>query len=158
MKITVVGLGRVGTIVASGLASAGHDVLGVDIDHDRVAVLREASLSFYEPGLAERTAQVLRGGSLRVLHRDGVADDLGEVAVIAVGTPQAGQCVAELNQVREAVSWVKHMRPRDLVIAMKSTVPPGTGFELISKELSGAGIGYISNPEFFREESGPSKP
>lgn len=151
MKITVVGLGRVGTVVASGLASAGHDVQGVDIDHDRVAVLREARLSFYEPGLAERMAQALRGGSLRVLHRDGVADDLGEVAVVTVGTPQAGQCVAELHQVREAVSWVKHKRPRDLVIAMKSTVPPGTGFELMSKELSGAGIGYISNPEFLRE-------
>lgn len=151
MKITVVGLGRVGAVAASGLALAGHDVLGVDIDHDRVAVLREGNPSYYEPGIAERMAVVLQEGFLRVLHRDGVADDLGEVAVVTVGTPQVGQCAAELNQVREAISWVKHKRPRELVIAMKSTVPPGTGLELMSKELSGTGIGYVSNPEFLRE-------
>ena len=151
MKITLVGLGRVGTVVASGLASAGHDVLGVDIDHGRVAALRRGIPSFYEPGLAERMALVLQEGSLRVLHRDEVAEDLGNVAVVTVGTPQAGQCVAELNQVRGTVSWIKDKRPRDLVIAMKSTVPPGTGFELMSKELSGTGICYVSNPEFLRE-------
>ncbi len=151
LKITVVGLGRVGTVVASGLASAGHDVLGVDIDQIRVVSLREANPPFYEPGLAERMALVLQEGSLRVLHRDEVAEGMGEVAVVTVGTPQAGQCVAELDQVRGAVSWIKDKRPRDLLIAMKSTVPPGTGFELMSKELSATGIGYVSNPEFLRE-------
>ena len=151
LKITVVGLGRVGTVVASGLAAEGHGVLGVDIDHGRVAALRGGKPPFYEPGLAERMALVLQEGSLRFLHRDEVAEDLGNVAVVTVGTPQSGQCVAELNQVREAVSWVKHKRPRDLVIAMKSTVPPGTGLELMSKELSGTGVGYVSNPEFLRE-------
>lgn len=151
MKIAVAGLGRVGTVVASGLAAAGHEVLGLDIDHDRVAALREGNPPFYEPGLAVRMALFLKEGSLRILHRDEVAEDLGEVVVVTVGTPEAERCVADLHQVRGAVSWIKCKRRRDLVIAMKSTVPPGTGFELMSKELLGTGIDYVSNPEFLRE-------
>ena len=151
MKITVVGLGRVGTVVATGLAAAGHEVLGVDIDDGLLTTLSRASPPFYESGLAGRTAQALQKGSLRLLHRDDVVEDLGEVAVIAVGTPPGREPAPELNQVRDAVSWVKTMSSQDLVIAMKSTVPPGTGLELVEAELSGTGIGYAANPEFLRE-------
>ena len=77
-------------------------------------------------------------------------EDLGEVAVIAVGTP-GREPVPDLKQVRDAVSWVRSKIPRNLVIAVKSTVPPGTGLELAEAELSGTGIGYVANPEFLRE-------
>lgn len=151
LKITVVGLGRVGTTAASGLASAGHSVLGMDVDRERVEALRGGSSTFYEPGLAERMTLALERGALRVLHRDDVTEHLGEVAVVAVGTPQSGESVADLRQVREAVSWIRSMRSRNLVIAMKSTVPPGTGMDLMGDELLGTGIGYVANPEFLRE-------
>ena len=151
LKITVVGLGRVGTVVAAGLAAAGHEVLGVDIDHGVVTTLSRGSPPFYEPGLADRIAQALLTGRLRPLHRDVVMEDLGEVAVIAVGTPPRREPAPELKQVRDAVSWVRSVKPRDLVIAMKSTVPPGTGLGLVEAELSGTGIGYVANPEFLRE-------
>ena len=151
LKITVVGLGRVGTVVTSGLAAAGHEVLGVDIDQGVVTTLSRGSPPFYEPGLADRIAQALQTGSLRLLHRDEVMEDLGEVAVIAVGTPPSREPAHELKQVRDAVSWVRSMGPQNLVIAMKSTVPPGTGLELVEAELSETGIGYVANPEFLRE-------
>ena len=51
MMTTVIGLGRVGTVAAAGLASAGHDVLGVDVDRQRVAQLGTGTLPLYEPGL-----------------------------------------------------------------------------------------------------------
>lgn len=133
------------------MTAAGHEVLGVDIDHGLVATLRRARPPFYEPGLADRIAQALQTGRLRLLHRDVVMEDLGEVAVIAVGTPPGRESAPELKQVRDAVSWIKSVKPRSLVIAMKSTVPPGTGLELMEAELSGTGIGYVTNPEFLRE-------
>ena len=138
-------------MVAAGLASSGHNVLGVDVDHDRVAALHGACPPFYEPGLAERMALSLERGTLRILRQEQVDEDLGDVAVITVGTPPDQEACVDLRQVREAVSWIKNTNPRDLVIAMKSTVPPGTGMELMGSELPGTGIGYVANPEFLRE-------
>ena len=78
-------------------------------------------------------------------------EDPGEVAVVAVGTPPARESAVNLRQVRAAMSWVKSMIPNNLVIAMKSTVPPGAGLELMEQDLAGTGIGYVANPEFLRE-------
>ena len=94
-------MGRVGTVVAAGLASSGHNVMGVDVDHERVAALHGACPPFYEPELAERLALALERGTLRVLHRDQVTEDLGEVAVITVGTPPDRGYGVDLRQVRE---------------------------------------------------------
>ena len=105
----------------------------------------------YEQGLQERVASALQRDALRFLHRDAVTEDLGDVALIAVGTPAGDGAAAGLHQVRAAVSWIKSTRPRDLVIAMKSTVLPGTGQRIVAGELAGTGIGYAANPEFLRE-------
>lgn len=144
-------MGRVGTVVAAGLAAAGHNVLGVDIDHFRVTALREGSTTYHEPGLSERITEAYRSGALQFRRLDDVGHDMGEVAVIAVDTPKDRELAPGLKQVRNAVSWVRSLKPQNLVIAMKSTVPPGTGLELIKAELLGTGIGYVANPEFLRE-------
>ena len=151
MKIAVVGLGHVGTVAAAGLALAGHDVLGVDIDRERIDLLQMGRVPLYEQGLQERVTSALQRDALRFLHRDAVTEDLGDVALIAVGTPAGDGAAAGLHQVRAAVSWIKSTRPRDLVIAMKSTVLPGTGQRIVAGELAGTGIGYAANPEFLRE-------
>jgi UDPglucose 6-dehydrogenase len=144
-------MGHVGLVAAAGLALAGHDVLAVDIDPRQVEALKQGQVPFHEPGLVERVAEGLLRSGLRLLHCDEVYEDLGEVAVVAVGTPPDQGVVAGPSQVEAAVSWIKSTRPRDLVIAMKSTVPPGTGLRLIKQELAGTGIGYTANPEFLRE-------
>ena len=151
MKITVVGLGRVGAVAAAGLALAGHDVLAVDINLERVGALKGGQSRSYEPGLGRWVSSALQMGALRFLHRDEVREDLGDIALVAVGTPPAQGSAADLQQVRAAVSWIKSMYPEDLVIAMKSTVPPGSGLRIIEQELAGTGIRYVANPEFLRE-------
>ena len=151
MKITVVGLGYVGTVAAAALAGAGHDVLGIDIDRDRTDLLRRGEVPIYEPGLEERIVAALGAGTLRFLHPDDVAESLGDVALIATGTPPTHGGGADLHQVRAAVSWVRSMSPTDLTVVMKSTVPPGTGRKLLETELRGTSIRYASNPEFLRE-------
>ena len=151
MKTTVIGLGYVGTVAAAGLASVGHDVLGVDIDQVRVHELKSGNLPLYEPGLGELIADSVSSGKLRFMRCDEVDESLGDVALIAAGTPQSTGGAVDLRQVRSALSWIVDECRSDALILMKSTVPPGTGVKLISQELEGASEGYVSNPEFLRE-------
>ena len=151
MKITVVGLGYVGTVAAAALAGAGHDVLGIDIDRGRTDLLSKGEAPLYEPGLKDRIRAGLGAGTLRFLHRDDVADPLGDIALIATGTPPTHGGGADLHQVRDAVNWVRSMDSNGLTVVMKSTVPPGTGRKLLETELRGTSIRYASNPEFLRE-------
>ena len=151
MKITVVGLGRVGTVAAASLALAGHEVVGVDVDRERVRRVQAAQLPIHEPGLQNRVGEGLKKRLLRVVHRDEVEEDLGDVALITVGTGtrySMGGCV---QQVADAVAWVQNCRSQDLTLVMKSTVLPGTGRQILASELADASISYVANPEFLRE-------
>ena len=150
MIVTVIGLGPVGTVAAVSLAAAGHEVLATDVDRGKVQALCAGEYVGHEPGLAERLKSVLRAGNIRFQHCDDVDEDLGQVAIIAVGTPPREGYAPDLDQVHAAVRWVKERCDGDLVVAMKSTVPPGTGQIIVENELCGSGIGYASNPEFLR--------
>ena len=151
MKLTVIGLGCVGTVAAAGLAVAGYEVLGVDLDRQRIAMLASGKTPFYEPGLEALLRIGLQEGRLRFLHRDEVSEPLGEAALIATGTPPADGGAVDLSQVWSAREWVRVHGARGLVVVMKSTVPPGMGLKLQGELLGGLGIRYVSNPEFLRE-------
>ena len=151
MKITVIGLGYVGTVAASCLAGQGHDVTGVDLDPERITTLQSGRLPIYEPGLAQIMTAAIGGESLRFAHTSDFNEPLGEVALVAVGTPQGPEGAADLRQVRSAVKWVRERGGNGSTLVMKSTVPPGTGQRLAARDLAGSGIGYVSNPEFLRE-------
>lgn len=153
MKITVMGLGYVGSAAAAGLAKAGHQVLGVDVDHQRVADYQQGRVHIIEPDLPELILAGLEQGNLRFEHNDDVQEGLGEAVVIATGTPPSGDGGADLDQVRSALHWLKDRATSDTVVVMKSTVPPGTGLRIMANELAGTDIGYVSNPEFLREGS-----
>ena len=151
LKITVVGLGRVGTVAAASLALVGHEVVGVDVDRERVRRLQAGQLPMYEPGLQNRVADSVEKRLLRVVHRDDVGEDLGDVALITVGTGAGHSMAGCVQQVADAVAWVKNCRSQDLTLVMKSTVLPGTGRQILASRSAGAGISYVANPEFLRE-------
>ena len=156
LNITVIGVGYVGTVAAACLADAGHRVLGVDIDRDRIAMLSAGNLPFYEPGLQELIGSSLGEARLRFKHRDDVTESLGDVALISTGTPQTANGAADLSQVRSALHWIRSQDHADTVVVMKSSVPPGTGQRVIEHEArnaayAGVGLRYVSNPEFLRE-------
>ena len=151
MKITVIGLGHVGLVAAAGLAASGHDVLATDIDRSRLDALKSGELPFFEPGLADWVHCGLQRDKLSYLHPGELNGDLGEIALVAVGTPADHKYNADLKEVWSTISWIKGMDPGDLVVVMKSTVPPGTGQAIVQRELEGCGIGYVSNPEFLRQ-------
>ena len=151
MKITVVGLGHLGVVAAGGLAMAGHEVTGVDIDDRSVRKLRSGDAPFYEPGLEEWVAAGIDRGNLRFFHLDEFSGPLGDAALVTTGTPAAGNGEADLGQVQSVLTWIKRLKPRNLVLVMKSTVPPGTGRAILRQELRGMDVDYIANPEFLQE-------
>ncbi len=151
MKITVVGMGHLGTVAASGLALSGHQVTGVDIDAGRVERLRKGVAPIYEPGLRQWVATGIERGSLSFAHTDEFDAPLGDVVMIATGTPASANGEADLSQIRSALAWVRSRHPRNLVLVMKSTVPPGSGADFIHHDLNDSSVTYVSNPEFLRE-------
>ena len=149
MKVSVVGLGYVGSVVAVGPAAGGHDVLGIDLDVAKVTALRDGKPPIYEPALQELLRKVAGRNKVRFLHTDEVSESLGRAIIVCTGTPATGG--ADLGQVRSALSWIAEKQPDDGVIAMKSTVPPGTGIRLRESALRSCRLQYASNPEFLRE-------
>ena len=151
MKVTVVGFGYVGTVTGACLASQGHQVTGVDLDWDRISTLQSGLMPVYEPGLEELTHSALDRDLLKIVHASDFCEPLGEVVMVAVGTPQLSDGGADLGQVYSAINWIREQKPNGTTVVMKSTVPPGTGLRLTKRQLSGSGMRYVSNPEFLRE-------
>ena len=147
------GLGYVGTVAAVGLAAAGHDVLGIDINPQRVEACSDGNIPFFEPRLSEFLNDGLDKGNLRFLTNDRVSEPLGDVVIVATGTPPTSTGAADLAQVKDSLSWIKSVQPQGCIVLMKSTVPPGTGIRLSKTLLGGGHFEYVSNPEFLREGS-----
>jgi UDPglucose 6-dehydrogenase len=137
------------------MASAGFDVVAVDIDADKIAALAAGTLPFHEPDLPELLVEALASGRLRFTADPAVAGRHADVHFICVGTPQTkGSDAADLTYVFESVAALApHLRSGSLVVG-KSTVPVGTAAELarLVEELApGKGVEVAWNPEFLRE-------
>ncbi len=151
MNITVVGLGYVGAVAVAALSKAGHNVLGVDVDQGKVSSFQQGVCPFYEPQLSDLISAGLAAGRLRFHRLDEVKEPLGEIILVAVGTPTQAYGGTYLSQVYSAIRWIKARNPDRAVVVMKSTVPPGTGLRLMGEELADTRLQYVFNPEFLRE-------
>ena len=153
MRITVLGCGYLGAVHAAAMAALGHDVLGVDVDADRVGALAAGRPPFYEPGLAELLERVTREGCLRFAVAP-VSEQLAraELHFITVGTPQSDDGSADLSHVEAAVEALRGALPAGsgAVVVGKSTVPVGTASRL-AESLAPRGAALVWNPEFLRE-------
>ena len=132
------------------MAELGHEVVGVDIDEEKIARLAAGDPPFFEPELPELLRSAIASG--RLSFTTSLAAVRGaEVHFVAVGTPQQPQSyAADLRHVDAAIAGlVPHLRFGDLVVG-KSTVPVGTAVRLAeSVEQVGARLAW--NPEFLRE-------
>jgi len=151
MNITVVGLGYVGAVAVAALSKAGHNVLGMDVDQEKVSSFQGGICPFYEPELSELISSGLETGHLRFHHLDKVNEPLGEIILVAVGTPTQAYGGTDLSQVYSAIRWIKERNLDRAVVMMKSTVPPGTSLRLMNEELADSQLKYVFNPEFLRE-------
>ena len=152
MRISVVGCGYLGAVHAASMASLGHDVVGVDVDADKVTALTAGQAPFFEPGLPGLLEQEV--GSGRLSFTTDVSRAAGaRVHFVCVGTPQRqGEYAADLRYVDAAVeSLLPHLAPGDLVVG-KSTVPVGTAARLAARVREAQpGARLVWNPEFLRE-------
>ncbi|MGM1017685.1 MAG: UDP-glucose dehydrogenase family protein [Actinomycetota bacterium] len=150
MKLSVIGCGYLGAVHAAAMASLGHDVVGVDVDADKIAKFSAGKAPFFEPGLDEILAEGLASGKLRFSTEFAEIAD-AQVHFIAVGTPQRKDGYgADLTYVDSAThSLLPHLRAGSLVVG-KSTVPVGTA-ERLAGIVAPSGAHLAWNPEFLRE-------
>jgi UDPglucose 6-dehydrogenase len=149
--IAVIGTGYVGLVTAAGFAQLGTEVWCVDVDAEKIALLRQGEIPIYEPGLGECIAT----------HRDRLhfSTDLApalensRLLFVAVGTPPTYSGDADLSAVHAVVASMPASEHHALV--MKSTVPVGTGASIkrIFAEQGKSGFAYVSCPEFLKEGS-----
>jgi UDPglucose 6-dehydrogenase len=155
-SLSVVGTGYLGATHAVCMAELGHDVIGVDVDAQKIERLRAGEVPFFEPGLEPLLRKHLEGGRLRFTTDYAEAAAGADVHFLCVGTPQAqDRNAADLQYVDAAVrALIPHLTRRALVVG-KSTVPSGTADRLDawirSEAPAGEAIELAWNPEFLRE-------
>jgi len=158
--VAVLGLGYVGCVTAACLASLGHRVFGVDRDQHKVNEVRSGRAPFYEPGLEELVRETTAAGRLSA---DTSAEVIAEadIALVCVGTPSEKNGNLGLEQLRRAVGEIaaqaagpERSRAKPLIVAIRSTVLPGTCEEVVRPAFAGsASVIVVSHPEFLREGS-----
>jgi UDPglucose 6-dehydrogenase len=152
-KIAVIGLGYVGITTSVGMGQLGHEVIGYDINRDRVICLAAAKAPIHEVGLEQALESLTESGKVSFTHSyQDIADFEAEYFFICVPTPQDASGAANLTFVLAAAKEVSRIAPADVVVVLKSTVPVGSG-ERVKHALSRLDIHVASNPEFLREGS-----
>jgi GDP-mannose 6-dehydrogenase len=156
-NVAVFGLGYVGCVTAACLAELGHRVTGVDRDGGKVHSISQSQAPFYEPGLAEIVREAVRSGQLRATQSPAEALQDADIALICVGTPSERNGNVGLEQLRRVLQDIRDTMARSSsarppIVAVRSTVFPGTCEEVVIPALAGCpGVRVVSNPEFLRE-------
>jgi GDP-mannose 6-dehydrogenase len=165
VKVAVFGLGYVGTVTAAGLASRGHEVVGVDVDPLKVGAIQEGRSPVVEPGIDELIAQGVASGRLAATLDARDAVDRADVSLLCVGTPSTPQGGTDLTYVSRALADLRtamaEVTPPESgfhSVVVRSTVPPGTGATVVAPEFAeppaGWAVGTAMCPEFLREGCG----
>jgi len=152
MKISVIGTGYLGVTHAAALSSLGFDVVGIDIDSEKISSLKKGVVPFFEPGLQELVEKELQGGRLQFTNDFSDAKDC-EIHFICVGTPQRKDSLAaDLQFVDSAIEMIGPVAKANSLIVGKSTVPVGTAERLAKRLLElNPNVELAWNPEFLRE-------
>ena len=153
MKICVVGLGYLGATHALAIAKLGHEVLGLDLDTNKVYSLNVGKVAFHEPGLEEALREALSKESV-TFQTLLEAARASELIFICVGTPQnASGKSADTSYVFSAGESLAKVITPETVVVGKSTVPVGTAAALRDQmsEVAGFPVHLAWNPEFLRE-------
>jgi len=157
IKIGIIGTGYVGLVSGACLADFGNEVRCVDINAERIELLRKGIIPIYEPGLKEIVARNTDGGRLLFTTNLGEAVENSDVVFIAVGTPSLPDGSTDLSFAFSASEQLARHINGYKVIVQKSTVPVGSTRRIaeVIKENAPAGAEFdvVSNPEFLREGS-----
>jgi len=161
VKISVLGLGYVGTVVAGCLARAGHEVIGIDTELRKVELVNAGKSPIIEKEIGQIIAQQVEAGRLSASTEVTVAVQQSDLILVCVGTPSRSNGDIELRHVRrvcEQIGAALRTHSGAPVVAVRSTLLPGTMRELVIPTLeassgrqAGSDFGVCVNPEFLRE-------
>ncbi len=157
MRVSVIGTGYVGLVTGACLAHIGHDVVCVDNNVEKVAILQAGQSPIYEPGLAD----ILGSEQLSFTTNLAAGVNHGEILFIAVGTPPLSTGESDTRYVEAVARGIgQHIGNDYKVIVNKSTVPVGSGdwvrrliLDELERRQAEATFDVVSNPEFLREGS-----
>lgn len=163
MKISIFGLGYVGTVCAGCLASRGHTVVGVDVNPIKVERMNAGEVSIVEPEVPELYAAGYRQGRLSATTTAAEAVHRTEISLVCVGTPSQANGnldLAHMARVCEEIGDALRDKAAGHLVVFRSTMLPGTSedallpiLEAHSGKRAGAGFDVCYNPEFLREGS-----
>ena len=161
MKVSVFGLGYVGSVSAAAFAEQGHDVVGVDVVGEKVDAVNNGRSPIVEPGLADLLARGVGSGRLRATTSTEEAVRSTDLSLICVGTPSRKNGSLDLTYLTRVCGEIGDvLRDKETyhVVVVRSTVLPGTthgtvipALEAASGKKYGEGFGVSVNPEFLRE-------
>jgi GDP-mannose 6-dehydrogenase len=161
MRVSVFGLGYVGSVTAASLAKAGHRVIGVDISGDKVSMMNGRRSPIVEPGLDDVLAEVVAAGRLSATQSDVAGVTESDLALVCVGTPSKSNGQLDVRALERVVTQIGHTlarRPKPYTVTIRSTMLPGTMEQLVIPALKAAGVVGLGsevhvavNPEFMRE-------
>lgn len=154
-RIAVAGLGYVGCVTAACLSNLGHRVIGADRDGNKVRAVNEGRAPFYEPGLEEIVRECVADGRLSATTDMVAALAECDIVLVCVGTPSEKSGNFGLQQLRsvcEEIAGTLPSRERHLIVAIRSTVYPGTCEDVVAPLLAHPEkVSVVDNPEFLRE-------
>lgn len=163
MRISVLGLGYVGAVVAGCLARRGHQVIGVDTEPGKVALVNAGRSPIIERDIGEITAEEVAAGRLWATVDVAAAVPRSDLVMVCVGTPSRPNGEIDLRHVRrvcQQIGAALRSHSGAPVIVVRSTLLPGTTRELVIPALeassgrqAGTDFGVCINPEFLREGS-----
>ena len=161
MKISIFGLGYVGAVSAGCLAKDGHEIIGVDPNPTKVAMINAGQTPIIEDQIGEIIQTAVQTGMLRATVSAEEAIAGSQMSLICVGTPSQHNGSLDLSYVRrvcEQIGTILKTKDEFHVVVVRSTMLPGSMRSLIipvleesSGKVAGQGFGVCNNPEFLRE-------
>ena len=155
LRVSVIGTNYMGATHAAGMAEFGHQVIGVDIDVDRIKTLNAGQSHIFEVGLEPLLERHTSSGRLHFTTDYAEIADWADVHFLALGTPSGPGGAADLGQLHAAVDTLAPLLTKPTLVVGKSTVPVGTAIALEERlrrlSPAGDGVEVAWNPEFLRE-------
>jgi len=163
MRISVLGLGYVGTVTAGCLAQQGHEVIGVDPEPRKVDLINAGQSPIIEKDIGKIIEQQVAAGRLAARIEAIDAVQRTDLVMVCVGTPSRGNGDIDLKYIRrvaEQIGAAMRSHPGAPAVVIRSTMLPGTMRDVVIPTLesasgrkAGAEFGVCINPEFLREGS-----
>lgn len=163
MKVSVFGLGYVGTVSAGCLAQSGHEVVGVDPVATKVDLINQGQSPIIEADINEIIASAVKSGSIRATQDSTQAILDTAISFICVGTPSQANGNLDLSYIRricEQIGEALKQKSSRHTVVIRSTILPGTMRNIVipvlqemSGKKAGTDFGVCHNPEFLREGS-----